>query len=693
VIGHAARAHPDLGALLSPKGVVVIGASTEPTKLGGVMAASLQAFAGHVALVNPRGGDGFHRDVESASAAAPVGLDLAILCVPAHACADAIRECGAVGIGAALVCAGGFAESGDEGAAHQDDLVRAARECGIRLLGPNTSGFFVPRSNLTASFVPGVADVEDGTIGLVAASGGLNHALAFALQRQDTGLSVGVGIGAGIDVDSADLVEYLTDDDRTTAIALHIETVRDGARLLSAVKAATAVKPVVVLIVGQHDVGEFAASHTGALATSWRTTRALLRQAGAVVVDDEQELVVAVAALALARLPPAADAGVGLVTGQAGPGLVIADALFDKGVRLPTLEASSQARLSELLPPITYQQNPVDTGRPGPRYGEVVEVTASDAQVDLIAVYGLTEPVIDLPLTVAGADLGGVPVVIGIDGPQSEVEIGRSTAAKMGLPLTTGATPLAQAVAALVNDARGRHLRDGPVPREQSDFTVDSGPWDEARAKDLLDAFGISTPRRRLCLSRDDVLASVDHLDAPVVLKVCDPNILHKSDVGGVKVGLRDRAELEVALSSMSGLGDGPWLVEEMSESGPELVVGARRDPVFGPVVVVGIGGTATEVYGDVAILAAPATERQLLAMTDDLVGGALLDGHRGSAAAKPEEIADVARVLGAILCANEHVSELEINPLRVTANGLVALDAVIVTASSTTPSTEQEVR
>lgn len=670
-----------LDPLFRPAGVVVIGASTQPTKLGGVMAASLLSFSGYVALVNPRGGDGFHVDVSSAKEAAPVNLDLAILCVPAEACAATVRECGAAGVRAALVCAGGFAESGEDGAVYQEDLLTAAREAGIRLLGPNTSGFFVPRADLMASFVPGVSELEDGTIGVVAASGGLNHALAFALQRQDLGLSVGVGIGAGIDVDSAEVVEYLTRDERTAAIALHLETVRDGLRLLAAVRSAAAVKPIVALIVGEHDVGEFAASHTGALATSWRTTRSLLRQAGAVIVEDEQQLVVAVAALSRARLDPNMNAGIALVTGQAGPGLVIADALHGRGVELPTLQAATQTRLATILPPITYQQNPVDTGRPGPEYGDVLAATASDPQIDLLAVYGLTEPVIDLPLTVSGADLQGVPAVVGIDGPQSEVVIGRVTASKVGLALAVGATPLAQSVAALVHDARSRSLADGESSRSQLDLQIASGPWDEARAKDLLDRLGVSTPNRLLCLSRAEVLASVDALQSPLVLKICDPNVNHKSDVGGVKVGLRDAADMKSALASMAHLGEGPWLVEEMSAGGPELVVGARRDPVFGPVVVVGVGGTATEVYGDVAIVSVPATDRQLAAMMDDLVGRALVDGHRGSAMASPDKVAGVARILGEILCANKHVSELEINPLRVTADGLVALDAVIVTA------------
>ncbi len=671
-----------LDALLSPRGVVVIGASTDPAKLGSAMAQSLQSFSGHLALVNPRGGDGFHVDVMSARDASPVPLDLAVLCVPAAVCPDSIRACGAAGVRAALVCAGGFAEAGDEGAKHQAALVAAAADANIRLLGPNTSGFFVPRSGLTASFVPGVADIDDGTIGLVAASGGLNHALAFALQRQGSGLSLGLGVGAGVDVDSAEVVEHLTADDRTTAVALHIETIRDGERMIAAVAAATRVKPVVALVVGQHNVGEFAASHTGALATSWRTTRALLRQAGAVVVDDEQELVVAVAALSLTRLGPHERAGVALVTAQAGPGLVIADALLDKGVSLPTLAPSTCDRLAELLPPITFQQNPVDTGRPGPRHREVVAATAADPGIDLVAVYGLTEPVIDLPVVVDGADLGRVPVVVGIDGPAGEVDNGRATAAKLRLPLTVGATPLAQATAALVRDARGQFLATGE-PLGPDGREIGPGAWDEARAKDLFDDIGLMTPHRQICRTRAEVLASLDVLSAPVVLKICDADVLHKSDIGGVAVGLRDALELGDALDAMGGLGDGPWLVEEMSGPGPELVVGARRDPVFGPVVVVGVGGTATEVFGDVAIVGVPATERQLAAMTGELAGRALLEGHRGSEPVDANGVAEIARQLGALLLDNPHVLELEINPLRATSDGLVALDAVIVTTGA----------
>ncbi|HWE88578.1 MAG TPA: CoA-binding protein, partial [Pseudonocardiaceae bacterium] len=350
-------------SLFDPAGVVVIGASRQGGKLGASMARSLAGFPAGRALVNSRDpGPGVYASV--AEAAENAKLDLAVLCVPAAACAGAVREAAAVGVSAALVCAGGFGEIGEAGHAAESELRQAIVDTGVRLLGPNTSGFLVPRRGLTASFVPGVVDVPAGDIAVVAASGGVNHALCFELANAGNGISLGVGIGAGLDVTAADVLDYLADDPDTTAVVLHLETVPDGARLVAAIRQLSAVKPVVALVVGRTDVGDFARSHTGALATSWRTTRAVIRQAGAVVVDTERELVDAVTALSRIRLRPSTDPGVGVVTAQAGPGLLLVDRLGAAGIGAPELTAGTQRRLAELLPPMTYQRNPVDTGRP-----------------------------------------------------------------------------------------------------------------------------------------------------------------------------------------------------------------------------------------------------------------------------------------------------------------------------------------
>ena len=250
---------------------------------------------------------------------------------------------------------------------YQRDLLAAARMSGVALLGPNTSGFLAPAGHLTVSFVPGAAAVAAGPVAIVAASGGVNHALAFLLTETGVGVSLAVGVGGAVDVTAAEVLSWLAADEDTRAVALHVESVPNGPGLIAAVRTVAASKPVVALVVGRNDVADFAQSHTGALATSWRTTRAVLKHAGAVLVDDERQLVDAVTALSALRLTPAADPGVGVVTAQAGPGLLHADGLRGAGIAVPALAAATVSALGELLPPLTYQANPVDTaGRARP---------------------------------------------------------------------------------------------------------------------------------------------------------------------------------------------------------------------------------------------------------------------------------------------------------------------------------------
>jgi acyl-CoA synthetase (NDP forming) len=308
-----------LAALFAPRGIAVVGASRNPGKLGAALARSLRSFAergGHLALVNSRDAT-MYGDVAAAAAAGPV--DLAMICLPAPACPQVLAEAAEAGVRAAVICGGGFAEAGADGAALQRELAEVAARTGIRILGPNTSGFFVPAACLTASFVPGAGSVPAGRVAVVAASGGVNHAVSFLLAEAGHGISLAVGLGNGVDVTAPDVLDHLAEDPRTTAVALHVESVADGARLVKSVRALSAHKPVVALVVGRHDVAAFAASHTGALATSWRTTRAALAHAGAVLADDERELVDAVGALAVTRVRPGRHNGVGVVSAQAGP--------------------------------------------------------------------------------------------------------------------------------------------------------------------------------------------------------------------------------------------------------------------------------------------------------------------------------------------------------------------------------------
>ncbi|MEO3824714.1 acetate--CoA ligase family protein [Actinomadura sp. B10D3] len=670
----------DLTPLFAPSGVVVVGASQQGNKLGAAMARSLAGFPGARALVNSRNPDpaaGVFASVAQARAHTGAGLDLAVLCIPAAACADALAEAAAAGCRAALVCAGGFGEIGPAGREPERALRRVAAETGVRLLGPNTSGFLAPARGLTASFVPGAALVPSGGIAVVAASGGVNHALAFELAAAGNGLSLGVGIGAGLDVTAADVLDHLAGDPETAAVALHLETVPDGPRLVAALRRLTAVKPVAALVVGRTDVGDFARSHTGALATSWHTTRAAVRAAGAVVVDDERELVDALTALSRVRLRPAADPGLGIVTAQAGPGLLLTDRTRADGVRVPEFSAGTQARLGELLPPLTFQRNPVDTGRPGETFPALLETVTADEQVDLLAVYALTEPgSVDLAAAAEAAGLpSAAPAVVAAGGPDDEVREQRARLHKLGVPALTTPSAAANAVRALVTDARQRAER-GTGEEPAPGHPLPPGPLDEHAAKTFLEKLGVRTPRRRACGSREEAHRALADLGAPVAVKVLDAGILHKTEAGGVRLDVRTPADLDTALDA---IGADRVLVEAMAPAGVDLVVGVRRDPVFGPVVLAGLGGTAAEALADVAIRLAPVSPATAAAMPDDLAAGALLRGWRGGPVLDRREFGVLVSALSAALAASPDVADIEINPLRLTADGLIALDAVVV--------------
>ncbi|MEV4644992.1 acetate--CoA ligase family protein [Saccharopolyspora sp. NPDC049357] len=673
----------DLTPLFAPSGIVVVGASRQSAKLGAVMARSLTGFTGELALVNSRNPEpdsGLHASVREAAEHSSARLDLAVLCVPAAACADSLADAAAAGCRAALICAGGFGEAGEAGQAHEDAVRRVAEETGIRLLGPNTSGFFVPHRGLTASFVPGARQLPAGGVAVVAASGGINHALSFELTNAGNGVSLGVGIGTGVDVTAADVLEYLVDDPETTAVALHLESVPDGPRLVRALRRLTEVKPVVALVVGRSDVAEFAQSHTGALATSWRTTRAAVAQAGAVVVDDERELVDALTALSRVRLRPAADPGLGIVTAQAGPGLLLADRAGADEVATPELAAETQGRLSELLPPLTFQRNPVDTGRPDKSFPAVLGAVAGDDAIDAVVVYALTEPdSVDLVTALQDAELpADVPAVVALGGLDDEAAEQRIQLHKTGVPAFATPTAAANALRALVADSR-RQFRTGTAVERQVS-ALPGGLLDEHAAKNYLAELGIDTLPRRACANREEAQRALTELGGPVAVKLLDATVLHKTDVGGVHLGVRTPDELDAALEAIhAAIGATGYLVEAMAPSGVDLVVGAHRDPVFGPVVLVGLGGTAAEALGDVAVRLAPVTAAEAAEMPGELLGKELLRGWRGGPELNPQELGEVVAALAAVLTSHPEVTEIEINPLRLTTDGLVALDAVVV--------------
>ena len=574
---------------------------------------------------------------------------------------------------------GGWAEAGPAGEALQAELVSIAAETGLRILGPNTSGFFAPPEQLCASFVRTAAELPAGGLAIVAQSGGVNHALAFLAAGEGLGIRLGVGLGNSADVGFADVLEALVDDPAVEVVALAIEGVADGRRLVEAVARVAARVPVVALKTGRTDVDAFSRSHTGALTGSWRVTRAALAQAGAVVVDDMTQLVDAARALRLVRLPAGEGAGVAVVTGQAGPGLLLADELGHLGVDLPELPPASLEELRGLLPPITFQRNPVDTGRPAETFGAVLDTVGGAPGIDLLAVYLLDEPDAVDPVALLGA--AGTPAVLALTATPPAFAAARDELAGSGVPVLPTPERCARAVAAIVRDAARRaRLQDGHGRPQVPSFAPE-GDWDEDLAKTLVAEVGLAVPARIVCTTHDEAFAALSQLRTPLVVKILDPAVEHKSEVGGVRLGIRDESELDAALAAIDALGhEGHrYLVEESAASGPELILGARRDPAFGPIVALGAGGTAAEALGDAVVRLAPVEQVEAATMLDELAGAAAFRGARGAPAVDAEELAAAIVGFGDLIAARDDIAELEVNPLRVTRGGLVALDALVV--------------
>lgn len=682
-----------LDALFTPRSIAVVGASASPEKAGYRMMAALAGFPGRLYPVNPRAGEINGMAAFPRVSALPEAVDLAVLTVPAPAVPAAARECAAAGIGAAVVCAGGFAESGPEGAALQEELREIAESSGMRLLGPNTSGFVNPAAGVHAVFLSTARVWQPGGIGIVAQSGGVNGVLAFVAHERDIGVRLAVGLGNAVDVGFADVLDYLADDEGTRAIALHVEGVPDGRALMEAVGRAADRKPVVALVLGRTDVDEFARSHTGALTSGWKLTRAALTQAGAVVAEDTTELIDAAFTLGLARLAPTPRPGVGVVTAQAGPGLLIADALRAGGVTLPPLAEHTEQRLAELLPPLTYQRNPVDTGRPDITFGDVVAAVAADPGIDAVVVNGVQEPgALDMaeaiPQALRGSD---VPAVCVTAAPRHEMRRVVEALAGAGVPVLPTPERGARATVALVADARASHRRGAPrsvpAPRGRA-AGFDGVTFDEHRAKQLLAAYGIAVPDGIACATREEAHEALRRLRAPVAVKVLDPSVSHKTDIGGVRLGVANAVALDAALDAVDEavVRTGPYLVEAMAPDGVELIVGGRRDGVFGTVLLLGLGGTAVEALDCTVLRVAPITPLDAEEMLEELPAGGLLAGHRGLPAVDPQELAGVLCTIADVLEAHPEIGELEVNPLRVTSAGLVALDALVVPADAKHP-------
>jgi acyl-CoA synthetase (NDP forming) len=685
-------ARSNLQRLFAPASVAVVGASASHEKAGYQALSALGEFPGDVFAINPKVDRILGRRCYPSLRALARPVDLVLFALPAPATVDAVQEAIDCRCGGGVIVSGGFAESGPEGAALQARIERLCNDSGFRLLGPNTAGFVNKQLSLTASFVPSAGRIPAGNIAVIAQSAGINLTVSFLLAKLGYGVSCGVGLGNAINVDAADVLEFVAEQPDTKAIALHLEGVRSGRRLYETLRRVTPKKPVVVLTVGKAEIGEFARSHTGNLIGSHGLRSSALRQAGAVLVESTEELAVAAAALSLHRLPPKSSPGIGVLTAQAGAGLVMLDLLKSSGIAVPPLTGPTLIRIGAQLPPMTYLKNPVDTGRPGPSFAGVLSALADDAEIDAVIVYALSEPAALRPAEVVGglAKQLAKPILFGTMGPREEIGPSLEALRMDGVYVAESPEELARAARALARDA----TLQARLARTNADDSL-SAPLalpreaDEYAAKQVLQSLGIAAPPGIACASHEEARQAFERLAKPVVAKILSTEIAHKTEAGGVRLNIGDQTALAAALAQLDSVpldSARRYLIEEMAPAGLELIVGATRDASFGPTVMVGLGGTLAEALRDTATRLAPLTRLEAHEMLDELRAAALLDGWRGAPKLDRDALAQAIVSLGSLLRRHPSIEQLEINPLRVYPSGVLALDALLLLDSEPPP-------
>lgn len=706
--------HSSLSRLFDPQGIAIVGASATPGKIGAMPISLLlqHGYGGRIIPVNPRADTIAGLPALPGLDALDADVDLAILAVPAAHAAQALERARPGQVGAAVVFTSGFSETGAQGAAEQDRLCAIARERGIRLLGPNCLGFMNVRRNVYATFSPAPANgaVAPGGIGMVSQSGAFG-AYAYSMARErGLGLSHWISTGNEADIDVADCIEWLTRDADTRVIMAYMEGCRDGAKLRRALAAARAAgKPVVITKIGRTQAGaQAAASHTAALAGDDAVYDALFRQYGALRARTIEEFFNLGYALDTWKRPPQGRR-LGIFTISGGVGALMADEAADTGLALPEPAADAQARLLQRVP-FASGRNPVDvTGQavsePGLLLATADDMLA-DGRYDALAVFlaaaGSSEalwPTFEAFARQMQARHPDVPLAISALFPPAR----RRELEQLGclvFPDPSAAVRTIGAVAGLAAQAGRDGIDDAPTPAPTPASAPAGAPplldaYNEVQAMALLRQAGLPASPCTLASDADAAVRAVGGLqaagnDMPVVLKVVSPDITHKSDVGGVKLNLRGedavrRAYADIMASVRQHRPDARIdgvLVAPMAPKGVECIAGVHGDPVFGPVVMFGLGGVFVEVLKDVSFRLAPFGRDDALAMIREIKGYALLQGARGAPACDIDALADALAALSRFAHAHRaDFRSVEINPLLALpeGQGVVALDAVVI--------------
>ena len=691
-----------LQSFFSPRTVAVVGASRSRGTIGGEVFHNLLAtsFNGPVYPINPNADHVQSVTAYGSVKEVPGPVDLAVIAVPASGVAGVARECGVKGVKALVVISAGFSETGEAGVELQRELMEICRAAGMRMIGPNCMGILNadPRISLNATFAPMFP--PHGRVGFLSQSGALGLAVIDHARDLGLGISSFASVGNKADISGNDLIQYWESDEGTDLILLYLESFGNPRKFSRTARRVGRSKPIIAVKSGRSSAGARASSsHTGALiAASDVTVDALFRQSGVVRTETLEEMF-DVASL-LANQPHPTGKRVAIVTNAGGPGILCADACDAGGLEVVELGEGTRAELSEFLPAEASLTNPVDmiASATGADYRRAIEVVACDPSVDAVIVIFIP-PLVTLAADVARAicDAAGdmtrslplLTVFMSARGVPKELQGG-----DVKIPSYAFPEDAARALARSVGYGIWRATPEGRFPgypdirRDEAEALIATAlgagsrwlaPDDVAQ---LLSCYGLSMPVWRRAGTAEDAGTAAAELGGQVVLKAVAPELVHKTEAGAVRLDLSGSSDVRRAAADMAasvrraGHEVESWLIQRMVPDGVEMLVGVVHDPLFGPVVACGAGGVAVELLNDVEVRLAPLSDLDAATMVRSLATWPLLDGYRGAPKADVAGLEDVLLRIGAMAENHPAVVELDCNPVMVSPEGAIIVDA-----------------
>jgi len=693
-----------LDTFFRPQSVAVIGASSNPEKMGYAVLNNLKAgnYPGLVYPVNPKGGEILGFKVYPSVLDIPGPVDQAVIVIPYRFVPAVLEECGQKEIPSIVIISAGFREAGREGLERERELVEIAKEHDLRIIGPNCLGIIDTNTPLNTTFASGMP--PGGPIAFMSQSGALGVAILDLALAGRIGFAKFVSLGNKADVSEIDLLEAWEDDPDSRVILMYIEGLPDGQKFIEVARKVTRHKPVVAVKGGVTQSGSRAvSSHTGSLAGSEAAYKAAFRQAGVIRAPSLETLLDFARVFAYQPLPR--DRRVAILTNAGGPGILATDALERSNLKLARLSRETTETLESFLPGEASVANPVDIlgDALAERYEKALRAILADEGVDSIIVIAVPQAVIDIGTT---AEVIGQmayetdKVVLGCLIGEASMEAGVKALERHGVPTFSFPEQAAAALAAM-NDYRDEQER--PI-FELETYAVSTKPVRElfervheegrvsigdAEAREVLEAYGFPIPESRLAKTPEEAIQIADEIGYPVVLKIASPDILHKTDVDGVKLNLdsptevRDAFDLIVYRAERYVPGARIWgcLVQQMAPRGREVLVGMSRDPQFGPLVAFGLGGIYVEALKDVAFRVAPFSRHEAEEMIREIRSYPLLEGIRGEPPADHEAMVDALLRISQLVTDFPEIVELDINPLMVfeEGRGAMAIDMRLV--------------